>query len=86
MRFVRSGALGDREDLLAQQPVDVRFHDAVGGGVHPGFARGTPGALHEEGPYGIDLEQWHNGVPPVGSARSPGDHGPQEFTADPMVT
>ncbi|GAA1994629.1 hypothetical protein GCM10009718_35650 [Isoptericola halotolerans] len=60
VRLVGAHALRDGEDLLAEEPVDVRVHDAVRSGPETwlGAARSPPG-LHEERPAGVDLEQWH---------------------------
>ncbi|GAA1730197.1 hypothetical protein GCM10009809_27160 [Isoptericola hypogeus] len=58
--FVGTGPRGDREDLLAQQPVDVALHDGMGRGADTRFTGDLgPTGLDEEGPLGVDLEQWH---------------------------
>jgi hypothetical protein len=65
VRFVGARALRDGEDLFAEEPVDVRVHHLVGRGLQTWFGptcavRGR----HEEGPLGIDLEQWHLVISP----------------------
>ncbi len=63
--LVRAGALRDREDLFAEQAVDVRVDHLVGRGLETWLptVRAVRGR-HEEWPLGIDLEQWHLVISP----------------------